>query len=313
MFNKDKKKNELVESDSADVIEDIDLLEKDSNNEVKEDKIILDEPVKRKKEKIYKEKTPISESKAVVSFKLHKFIIKIVAAIILITFAILLFVYQDAAIFAVLLITGGSSAFGAFIRLFFVFRKDKSRGAKIISGIELAIHGLFGIFLVIGAFLYKNAVSSVDYVNASSSLGFDKNTYLKEHNFIAYFVQTYYPYFLAAILYIRGVAYFFHTVLGKVKTHIFTFWIHIAAITMSVVIAALASQIDTAKIVITLGIIACVCALVIGGEAVTGYINFNNSTKKANQSKSKEEGDSTGEVDTNILPKDETSQDSLVV
>lgn len=305
MFKK-KKKEETLELENTQP-------EEETKELVKEDKVIVEEPKPNKKEKVYKTKTPISETKVGKSFNLHKFIVKIVATIILIVFAILLFVYQDAAIFTVLLITGGTSLFGALIRIFFVFRKDKTRGAKIISGIELIIHGLFGAFLIIGAFLYKNAVSSAEYVNASSALGFNKNEYLKNHDFLAYFVQTYYPYFLAGILYIRGVAYFFHTVLGKVKTHNFTFWLHIFALTLAVVIAALAAQIDTAKIIITLGIIACVCALVIGGEAVVGYINFNNNNKKASQAKEKEEETGEGTSDSNILPKDEASQDSLVV
>lgn len=305
MFKK-KKKEETLELENTQP-------EEETKELVKEDKVIVEEPKPNKKEKVYKTKTPISETKVGKSFNLHKFIVKIVATIILIVFAILLFVYQDAAIFTVLLITGGTSLFGALIRIFFVFRKDKTRGAKIISGIELIIHGLFGAFLIIGAFLYKNAVSSAEYVNASSALGFNKNEYLKNHDFLAYFVQTYYPYFLAGILYIRGVAYFFHTVLGKVKTHNFTFWLHIFALTLAVVIAALAAQIDTTKIVITLGIIACVCALVIGGEAVVGYINFNNNNKKASLAKEKEEETGEGTSDSNILPKDEASQDSLVV
>ena len=53
MFNKNKKKNELVESNTKETKEDINLLEEDTDNEVKEDKVIFDEPVKRKKEKIY--------------------------------------------------------------------------------------------------------------------------------------------------------------------------------------------------------------------------------------------------------------------
>ena len=315
MFKKKKKTNETLEIENN-----LDKKEvEDTNSSLKEDKIIEDtkedkviEDSKKKKEKVYKTKTPISETKVGKTFNLHKFIIKIIATIILIVFAILLFIYQDAAIFAVLLITGGTSLFGALIRVFFVFRKDKTKGTKIISAIELSIHGLFGAFLVIGAFLYKNAVSTADFINASNAIGFDKNTYLKEHNYLAYFVQCYYPYFLAGILYIRGVAYFFHTVLGKVKTHTFTFWLHIFALTLAVVIAALASQIDTSKIVITLGVIACICALVIGGEAVVGYINFNNN-KKAIKSKEKEDEESLGDIDTNILPKNESSSDSLVV
>lgn len=283
--------------------------------EVKEDKVIVEEDKKTKKTKIYKEKKPLKEAindnKAVQTFKLHKFIIKIVATVILIAFAIILFIYQDAAIFAVLLITGGVSVFGAVIRVFFAFNSKKTKGSKIMSGIELAIHFLFGLFLVIGAFIYKNAVNSEAYIQASTAANFNKNDYLKDNNFIAYFVQNYYPYFLAGILYIRGVAYFYHTVLGGQKTHKFTFWLHIACFTLAVVIAALASKIDTTKIVITLGVIACICALVIGGEAVVGYINFNNNNKKLNETKDETKEDDL--LDSNILPEDDRAVDSINV
>lgn len=302
---KKKKEKELTTLESNELVEKNDSLEADK-----------EEP-KKKKEKIYKEKKTMKDkvdnNKVTQGFKMHKFIIKIVATVILITFAILLFIHQDAAIFSVLLITGGASTFGALIRVFFVFRNEKSKGSKVISGIELAIHALFGIFLLIGAFVYKDAVSSVEFVQASKVNGFDKNQYLKDHNFMAYFVQSYYPYFLAGILYIRGVAYFYHTVISHKNTHTFTFWLHIACITLAVVIAALASRIDTSKIVITLAIIACICALVIGGEAIVGYINFNNSNKKLNEEKHEEKEESKEEgINPNILPTDDRNQDSII-
>ncbi len=292
----------------------------ESNAEVKNDENTLastEDTKKNKKEKIYKEKKTLKEksdnSKVAQGFKMHKFIIKIVSAVILITFAILLFIYQDVTIFAVLLITGGVSTFGALIRVFFVFKNEKLKGSKIISGIELGIHAIFGIFLLVGAFVYKDAVSSTEFIQASKANGFDKNQYLKDHNYLAYFVQTYYPYFLAGILYIRGVAYFYHTVIGQRKTHTFTFWLHIFCLTLSVLLAALASKIDTSKIIITLAVIACICALVIGGEAITGYINFNNGNKKLNEEKheEKEKSEETG-INPNILPADDRNQDSIV-
>lgn len=318
-MRKKEKKNEVKEEKIIDnQTDEIEEETVDNQVDVKEEKKeeTLNKKEKKKKEKIYKEKTSLKEkvdnNKVYQDFKMHKFIIKIVAAIILIAFAILLFIYQDAAIFAVLLITGGVSTFGALIRVFIVFRNEKSKGSKVISGIELAIHAFFGIFLIIGAFIYKNAVSTSSFIEASKAYGFDKNQYLKNNNFMAYFVQSYYPYFLAGILYIRGVAYFYHTVISQAKTHTFTFWLHICCITLAVVIAALASNIDTSKIVITLAVIACLCALVIGGEAVVGYINFNNSNKKLNEVKEEKKKSDSQEINPNILPKDDRSQDSIV-
>lgn len=237
-------------------------------------------------------------------FDKYKFILKIFAAVILLAFAIIIFIQQDQAVFAMLLITGGVALLAALVRLILLLKKDTSQTAKIISLVEGLLHVLLGGYMVVAAFMYLDEPTSK----------FSK------------FNNEYYLLILSAILYSRVVAYFWQVVIHKAPTTPFMFWTHIVFTTLSVVIAAFMDKVDAKVIVIVLGCIAILCALIIGGEAGGGYYKYRKSLAPKEEVKeetldenpeieapSNDEDTVIDEIDPSIIPIDDTDQDSSVI
>lgn len=247
-----------------------------------------------------KEKKP---KKLVEGFNVHKFIIKIVAAVMLVAFGIVLWVRTDEAIFAILLITGGIAALASIFRLAMLLKSGKSKEAKIITACEGGINLVLGAYLIISAFVYLD----------------DPTSKFSDFN------NKYYLYFLSAILYVKSVGYFWECVLHKSETTKFIFWLHIGFITVSVLFAALADKATVEQIVWGLIILAFLCSLVIGGEAGGGYYKYRKtvSPKKEKEKKKEEKPEIEApasdeekiidEIDPSIIPVEDIDGDSTIV
>ena len=246
-------------------------------------------------------------SKIVQGFNLYKFILKLIAAVLLLVFGIVILVEQKWAIFALLFVTGGVAAISALVRLCLLLKSGKGPQAKKISLVEGLIILLLGGYLVAAAFMYKKDPESA----------------------ISVFNEKYYGMFIAVILYVKAVAYFWEQVLYKEKTTKFMFWLHIGFITSAVLFAALADKIRPQYIVITLAVIALLCALLIGGEAATGYFRYRRflhpkKEKTVEKEIEKEDTDSIevpardedkkiDEINPAIIPENDNPKDDSVV
>lgn len=236
------------------------------------------------------------------SFNIYKFIIKVVATAILLTFGIIMLVKQDAAVFALLLICGLVIALAALIRLFSLFKKDKCIEAKRILGVTCLIHLAIGAYIVIAAFTLNKDLAQVDG-DVTKLTGFSK------------FNVEYFALFVAVVLYTQAVAFFWQTVLYKVNAGKVMFWLHIVYMTLSVVLAFLATNNNvTAKhIVIFLAIIALVCALLIGGEAGYGYFRYRQEMNKVNGKKKEKEDTDKDEKGIEAPSKEEDEINPLII
>ena len=251
------------------------------------------------------EDSPKRENKLVVGFNLYKFILKLVAAVLLLVFGIVILVEQQWAIFALLFTTGAVAGISALVRICLLVKNGKCPQAKRITAVESLIILLLGGFLVGISFVYE------------------KNP----ENAVAAFTAKNYGIFLALILYVKAVGYFWEQVLYKEKTTKFMFWLHIGFITCAVLFAAVSDKIDAKYIVITLAVIALLCALLIGGEAATGYFRYRRFLyPKKEKSKEKEKSDEDSieapardsdkeinEIDPAIIPHEDNDKDSSII
>ncbi len=210
------------------------------------------------------------------SFNLYKFILKILVAVILITFGIVMLVKKQDAIFILILMSGIITALTALIRAVGLFKKDKTPEAKKIQAILCLIHLVIGTYLIVAAVIFNK-----DGQNLSE---FSK------------FNQQYYPLFMAAVLYVQAVMFFWQTVLYKAETTKFMFWLHIIYITLAVILAYLVTGGKEAnfaeKVVLTIAVIALLLAVFTGGEALFGYFNYRkylNRDKKPTKETAKDE------------------------
>ena len=234
------------------------------------------------------------------SFNIYKFIIKVVAAAILITFGIIMLVKQDTAVFALLLICGIVIAFSALIRLFSLFKKDKCIEAKRILGVTCLIHLIIGAYVVVAAFTLNKDLAQVDN-DITKLTGFSK------------FNVEYFALFVAVALYVQAVSFFWQTVLYKVNAGKIMFWLHIVYMTLAVVLAFLATNNNvTAKhIVIFLAVIALICALLVGGEAGIGYFRYRQQMNKVTGKKKKKEETTKDGIEA--PSKEDESIDPLII
>lgn len=268
--------------------------------------------VKEKEQATEKEEPVKKEHKTIKAFNMYKFIFKIFAFAILLTFGILIWVFKDSAIGAIYLITGIAVAFAALIRVIPLLRTLKSGKARVISLCEIVLHIVIGVYLIGAAFSHWSEIS--------------KDLELNELQGFAKFNLQAYQYILVILFYTRALCYFWITILYKEETDRVKFWLHVILMTLAVVLAAL--PLDPEKVVYTLIVLAFACALVIGGEAGTGYYRYRKSIsaarkKNKGEEKKKDKGievpakdDSVdiSDIDPNIIPlNDDIPQDSNIV
>ncbi len=98
-----------------------------------------------------------------------------------------------------------------------------------------------------------------------------------------------YRFSLVFFFYARGLVYFNSVVFLGEKTEIPKFWIHIAALTLGVVIAVLPGF-DYALVGIFFLIIALIGASYLGYDGYGGYKNYRQYSKELNEGKESEQG-----------------------
>ncbi len=265
-----------------------------------------------KSEPIQEEPKPKRVKTAVEKFNMYKFIFKILAFAILVTFAILMWIFQEQAIGAIFFISGIVVVFAAIIRVIPLLRTLKTGKAKLIAFCEIVLHLVIGLYLIGASFYHWGKIAEVD--NIEELTGFAK------------FNLDAYKYVLVLLLYTRAICYFWVTILYHEETDKVRFWLHVITITIAVVVAAL--PLTPEKVVWTLIILAFGCALVIGGEAGTGYYRYRKTVsapKKKEKEKKKEkqkeievpardESIDISDIDPNIIPiEDNNNQDSNII
>ncbi len=245
---------------------------KEAKEKAKQEKLNAKKEAKAQKKAENKEKRAETFNAVKTTFNVYAFVVKIVAAVILIAFAIVILVQQNQAYFAIFIITAGVTLITAIIRsISAAVKKDEKPQVKKVTLVVSLIHAIISIYLIVAAIVFKNEIDS----NSSRS-GFTQ------------FNLDNYPIFLAAILYSEAVAFFMNTVLYKVESGKFMFWLHITFITLAVVILSFGNNLDTQKIVIALAVISLVCALFVGGEAIIGYFKYRNGKKAEDADKVKD-------------------------
>lgn len=243
------------------------------------------------------------------SFNYYSFIYKIISAVILIAFAIIILVKQSHAVFTMLIVTAGVTIFMAILRtiMLLIKKKDTDKRVRNVTLVISLIHFIISCYLIVAAIFYFKYLDNGD---------FEK---------FAKFNNDYFPIFLASILYSESIGYFMNTVLFKVNSGKFNFWLHIVFITLAVVVLSL-NNIDGKKIAITLAIIALICALFTGIDAGVGYFNYRNGKhprKEKNESKKDEKKDEAGLdmpsdsnneplIDPNVI-NDKNDNDSAII
>lgn len=263
------------------------------DNKIKIDKNIENGIINDKNEQLVKVK----------AFSISKFVIKLFAAAILISFAILIFIRQEEAQFVIMLVTGSVCAIAACVRIIPLLKTLQTHQARMISFIEILFHLAVGAFLIISAFTYiKNP-------EGTFGLFVNKNFHL----------------FVAVILYTRALSYFWVTVLYKERTTKFNFWLHIIVMTLAVIFAAI-RELSPYHIAIGLGIISLIAALYLIVESGGGYWRYRKSVASAKkkeeeqyhkedgiQAPAKDENKIINEIDPAIIPTDEPTTDSSIV
>lgn len=203
-----------------------------------------------------KKESKVDKGNPIKAFNMYKFIVKIIAFAILITFAIVMIVNKENAVGAIYLISGIVCAFAAIIRVIPLLRTLKSKRAKLVSLIEILVHLVVGAYLIMAAFLHWNIMSENNLKDLDELTGITKFN-LDAYRFIIVFV-----------LFTRGMCYYYITIMCEERTDRMKFWLHAIIMLLSILLAAI--PLTPEKIVWVLVFLAIGSAVVIGGEAGTG-------------------------------------------
>lgn len=238
-----------------------------------------------------KNKKEKKENKVVKSFKLYNFIFKVFIFAMLLTLAILMLVYKDAASGAIFLITGVVVAFSALFRIVPLIRTLKTKRSKLINLIEIIGHLVIGTYLIFAAF-YHWGFETPEEIEASKLAALNLELY---------------RYILVVVFYTRALVYYWTTILYKEETTKIMFWLHTVLMTLAIVFGFIKFSPNT--IVYAVIILAFVCALVVAAEAGTGFYRYR---KEISKSKKPEKEIPTTDELPKEAPQDETNKDKNI-
>ena len=302
MFGKKKKKDnneEIIDVDATDLEEK--ETEEDRKPEDKKDNEVAEPKKEKKAFKLFQ------------TFNVYKFIVKIVATILLVTLGILILVNQDNAIFSLFIITGGVSLFQSIIRAFFLLKKSRNKKAKIVTAVELGLEFLLGLFFIFAAIAKNSVLKAAE--RGESTEGFAKS--------FSNFADEQYPVFTALIFYIAAMSYFWRTILYKDETDGFKFWLNFVLITGAVILLAFRQNLTATIIAIIVAVMSFLSALVIGGEATGGYIQYRKQNQPAKEDKkedskgieapAKDDKKEYDDIDPNAIPREEPNTDTDII
>ena len=255
-----------------------------------------------------KEKKEKKENTIAKNFNLYKFIVKLVAFALLVVFGIMILIFKDNSTGAIYMVTGLVAAFSALFRIIPLMRTLKTHRARLVSLIEIIADCVVGVYLIIAAFVLWGQVNSEDV----AIHGYNR---FNKFNFAAY------KYILVALLGSRSVIFYYQTIICQEASTKVNFWLHTIINITAIVLACI--QFEAKDVPVVLAILAFVSAAVIGGEAGGGYYRYRKTiTKKDKEEVKKEEGiEAPGvdedkiisDIDPNIVPENDTNQDSVIM
>lgn len=278
---------EKIEDNRVEVVEEI-----KTEEEKKLEKAKKEQEKKLKKEnkkELNKAKRKNAAKRTVETYSTYKFIVKILAAALLIVFSIILLVEKSNSIFTILLVTGIVPLIVAVIRIFYyLFNKKKLNKKSIkVTFVVTLIQVLIAIYLIISAVAYKDDTTSK----------------------FSDFNRKYFAIFLAGLLYIESIGYFMNSILFNIKSTKFMFWLHIIFITLSSIILAISNNLELTKVIVGLAVILILLALLLIAEATTGYFGFRNGTSKP---KDKKEEKIDEEIPNAIIEPENKNEEAIV-
>ena len=304
--------NETEETDTAiEDKEEVSEIKEEPKEETKED--VKKTKAKKIKKKDFpievKEKKEFKDSAIVKNFNIYKFIVKLIAFGILVAFGIMILIFKDNATGAIYLITGIIASFSALFRIYPLMKTLKTHRARLVSLIEIIADCVVGVYLVIAAFVLWGQVNS-------------ENVTVNGYNWFNKFNFKAYKYILIALLGSRSIIYYYQTYICKEDSTKVLFYLHTGINITAIVLGCI--QFESKDVPIILAILAFISAAVIGGEAGGGYYRYKKTvtSKGDNKEKQKEEGiEAPGkdedkiisDIDPNIVPENDTNQDSVVM
>ncbi len=261
------------------------------------------EQEKEEKKERRREKSPVKV------YSTYKFIFFMITFAILVTFGIMILIFQDNAIGAIYLVTAGVAGIAALIRLIPLLRTTKSKRAKLVSLIEIIFHGVVAVYLVIAAMILWGQVNASDFDG-------------KNYNWFNNFNFQAYKYILIALLATRSLVYYYVTIDCKEGTDKTKFYFHTIINVTAIVLGCI--PFDSKQVPLVLAIISFISAAVIGGEAGGGYFRYRKSIAKPKEDKkkaedqikapAKEDDKEISDVDPNTIPvEDETPTDTAIM
>ena len=281
---------------------------KNKNNELNTENFDIRTEEEKEAEKEAKKEAKKAKSPVKV-YSTYKFIFFMVAFAILVTFGIMILIFQDNAMGAIYMVTAAIAGVAALIRLIPLMRTTKSKRAKLASLIEIIFHIVVALYLVIAAFVLWGQVNSEDYV-------------VGEYNFFNKINIEGYKYILITLLATRSLVYYYVTIECNEGTDRTKFIFHTIINVTAIVLAAI--PFDAKKIPLVLAIVSFLSAAVIGGEAGGGYFRYRKSIAKPKEKKdkvspeieapAKEDDKEISDIDPNTIPvNDEQPSDTAVM
>ncbi len=280
---------------------------KNKNNELNTENFDIRTEEEKEAEKEAKKEAKKAKSPVKV-YSTYKFIFFMVTFAILVTFGIMILIFQDNSIGAIYMVTALIAGVAALIRLIPLMRTTKSKRAKLVSLIEIIFHIVVAFYLIIAALVLWGQVNADD---------FDGNyNWFNKFNFNAY------KYVLITLLATRSLVYYYVTIECNEGTDRTKFIFHTIINVAAIILAAI--PFDSKQVPIVLAIVSFLSAAVIGGEAGGGYFRYRKSIAKPKEKKdkvspeieapAKEDDKEISDIDPNTIPvNDEQPSDTAVM
>ncbi len=280
---------------------------KNKNNELNTENFDIRTEEEKEAEKEAKKEAKKAKSPVKV-YSTYKFIFFMVTFAILVTFGIMILIFQDNSIGAIYMVTALIAGVAALIRLIPLMRTTKSKRAKLVSLIEIIFHIVVAFYLIIAALVLWGQVNADD---------FDGNyNWFNKFNFDAY------KYVLITLLATRSLVYYYVTIECNEGTDRTKFIFHTIINVAAIILAAI--PFDSKQVPIVLAIVSFLSAAVIGGEAGGGYFRYRKSIAKPKEKKdkvspeieapAKEDDKEISDIDPNTIPvNDEQPSDTAVM
>ncbi len=280
---------------------------KNKNNELNTENFDIRTEEEKEAEKEAKKEAKKAKSPVKV-YSTYKFIFFMVTFAILVTFGIMILIFQDNSIGAIYMVTALIAGVAALIRLIPLMRTTKSKRAKLVSLIEIIFHIVVAFYLIIAALVLWGQVNADD---------FDGNyNWFNKFNFNAY------KYVLITLLATRSLVYYYVTIECNEGTDRTKFIFHTIINVAAIILAAI--PFDSKQVPIVLAIVSFLSAAVIGGEAGGGYVRYRKSIAKPKEKKdkvspeieapAKEDDKEISDIDPNTIPvNDEQPSDTAVM